>query len=319
MIQVVDDTEQIESISGGFTFLASSLPCDTSPRRLRSLWEIMNHFKATDFCIRLGNLAIFEARLESGQDDEFWGPEGTKIEFVAQIIHARNDCEAAGMADAVSLLDSILHRIKEGNPGNKVLANEARHAKDLLIKELRKRQFLYVSPERAPYLDQDDLFGVEVTTAFRSAASDIKEAGNCKAAECSTACVFHLMRAAEIGLRALAKDRNLVFADKPLDQQQWGTILGAIDGALKQLRQDDIKNWRDPEIKDIQTRFYAEVVQELRGFNEAWRRHLSHTRDSGLYDRDYAASVMRHVRAFMQKLAEKISEGVITPPYWTSK
>jgi hypothetical protein len=71
-------------------------------------------------------------------------------------------------------------------------------------------------------------------------------------------------------------------------------------------------------LKDIQLRFYSEVVAELRQFNEAWRRHLSHAREDGIYDRDYAMSVFKHVCLFMQKLAERIGESTTTPKYWTA-
>ena len=124
------------------------------------------------------------------------------------------------------------------------------------------------------------------------------------------------MRAAEVALRALAIDRNVSFANKPLDHQEWGTILGALEGILKQMRLDDAKNWPQLEVKDAQIRFYNEAVQEFRAFNEAWRRHLSHARENAFYDCDYASSVMGHVRKFMQKLAEKISEDRTTPAYW---
>jgi hypothetical protein len=196
-----------------------------------------------------------------------------------------------------------------------------------IIKAMENRQFLRVSDDRlnlllhmrggVPHGGVYDVFGSAVSGAFNSAMPDIEEAGNCLAAECNTAAVFHLMRTAEIGLRAVAKDRNASFQNKPLDQQEWGTILGFLDGCIAQLRQDAIANWPAPEIKDVQIRFYSEVVAELRGFNEAWRKHLSHAREDGIYDRDYASSVFKHVKNFMQKLATKISENTTTPKYWT--
>jgi hypothetical protein len=124
------------------------------------------------------------------------------------------------------------------------------------------------------------------------------------------------MRASEVALRALAVDRGVSFANKPIDQQEWGTILSQLDSILTKLRGDDLKKWNKPELKDIQIRFYSEVIQELRGFNEAWRRHLSHAREDAFYDRDYAMSVLIHVRKFMQKLATKISETKTTLLYW---
>ena len=187
-----------------------------------------------------------------------------------------------------------------------------------IVNEVGKYSFLRVEPDRVLYLDRDEppLFGNGVARAFPSASRDIREVGNCLAAECNTAAVFHLMRAAEFSLRAVAKDRRVSFADKPLDQKEWGHILGALEGKLKEFRLADGKLWNKPEYKEAQIQFYNEVIQELRGFNEAWRRHLSHADPDAFYNREYAAGIMKHVRHFMQKLAQRISENQATPEYW---
>src|SRR5215472_17092064 len=187
-----------------------------------------------------------------------------------------------------------------------------------IVRAMENRLFLRVEDDRLEMIPRLQgnvahsgivgLFGDAVKNAFPSAFSDIIETGNCLAAECNTAAVFHLMRIAEVGLRAVAKDRNANFANKPIDQQEWGTILAFLDGRVQELRLDPGSKWPNPGLKDIQIRFYAEVVSELRAFNEAWRRHLSHAREDGIYDRDYANSVFKHVKTFMQKLAEKIGE-----------
>jgi hypothetical protein len=196
-----------------------------------------------------------------------------------------------------------------------------------IIEALKSRQFLRVADDRLDlvmYMRGEvantgalKLFGDAVKNNFNSSVDDIEEAGNCLAAECNTAAVFHLMRIAEVGLRVLAKDRNAEFKNKPIDQQEWGTILGFLDGCVAQLRQDAIGNWPLPQVKDVQIRFYSRVVAELRGFNEAWRKHLSHAREDGTYDRDYANSIFKHIIRFMQQLATKISEDTTTPKYWT--
>jgi hypothetical protein len=197
-----------------------------------------------------------------------------------------------------------------------------------IIAALGRRQFLRVADDRLEFLLHArgdklnggvlDILGSQAREKFPSAQDDFIEAGNCLAAECNTAAVFHLMRAAEVGLRALAKDREAEFRNKPLDQKEWGTILAYLDDCIRQMRQDAGSKWTNPGMKDAQLRFYSEVVAELRQFNEAWRRHLSHARGDGIYDRDYAMSVFRHVRLFIQKLADRISENSVTPKYWIS-
>jgi hypothetical protein len=195
-----------------------------------------------------------------------------------------------------------------------------------IIGALQSRQFLRVLDDRLnliPHFKGNETYpgimkviGPLVMAAFPSATDDFMEAASCLAADCNTGGVFHLMRVAEVGLRALAADRNASFKNKPIDQQEWGTILGYLDGAIKALREAPSSNWKNPGIKDVQVRFYSEVVAELRSFNEAWRRHIAHARADGIYDHDYANSVFKHVTKFIQKLAEKISEARVTPEYW---
>jgi len=183
----------------------------------------------------------------------------------------------------------------------------------------REIRFLRVEEDRGMFVDQDNLFGPDVASSFKSASQDVKEAGNCLAAECNTAAVFHLMRAVEVALRALARDRGVTFANKPIDQQEWGTILGALEGKLKELRLADGKNWQSLEVKDAQIQFYNDTVQELRAFNEAWRRYISHADPQAFYDHDDAGNIMKHVRSFMQKLAKRISETTTTAMYWNNE
>lgn len=196
-----------------------------------------------------------------------------------------------------------------------------------VIDALQDRQFLRVPDDRlnliAHFRGDDshggvmEIIGPRVMASFPSATNDFVEAGNCLAADCNTAGVFHLMKAAEVGLRALAVDRNAEFKDKPLDQQEWGKILPHVDATIKSLREAPGKMWINPGIRDMQIRFYGEVVAELRQFNEAWRRHLAHAREDGIYDHDYASNVFKHVTKFMQKLSKRISENAVTPEYWT--
>ncbi len=155
-----------------------------------------------------------------------------------------------------------------------------------IVSALKSKMFLRIANDRSEFVDKDRLFGDKVYDAYPSARGDIEEAGNCLAAECNTGAVFHLMRASEVALRAVANDRRVAFANKPLSQQEWGTILGALEGILKQMRLDDGKRWAKAEFKEAQIRFYNDVVQELRAFNEVWRRHLSHADEGAFYDRD---------------------------------
>jgi hypothetical protein len=297
---------------------------DTSTHRLWDLWDIMNSFDVSSLVWILHELSQGETVFlmnkilgRGSQKPESCGEKalkkgGTALDSAEVLFRHYDigDClkavQTAKERWADSLLDvssaaEILHRVQTD-----------------IVDSLQAKMFLRISDDRTEFLDKEKLFGDQVYDAFASARADIKEAGNCLTAECNTAAVFHLMRASEVALRALARDRNVSFANKPLDQQEWGTILGALEGKLNDLRLADGKNWQRHEVKDAQVQFYNDTVQEFRAFNEAWRRHISHANPRAFYDHDEAGNVMKHVKLFMQKLAIKISEANVTPEFWIS-
>jgi hypothetical protein len=155
------------------------------------------------------------------------------------------------------------------------------------------------------------LFGDAVRDAFPSASHDIQEAGNCLAVGCGTATVFHLMRAAEYALRALANDRDVkIPKDVPIDLATWEDLLRQLE-----ITETAIQQNTRTAAREAQYRFYHGAMMELRAFKNKFRNAVMHTRDS--YDPDEALSAFNHVRDFMVILAEKISENSRSPTVWT--
>ena len=198
------------------------------------------------------------------------------------------------------------------------LESEIRHIKESLMVDLSADCFVRIEKHLAGLIDNEELLGPKVSVAFPSVLRDAKEAGNCLATDCNTAAVFHLMRVAEIGLRALAKDRNVSYPHSSVDDQQCGTIITSLDSKLNALRGADKKLWPSEAIKNEQIRFYHSATIELRSFNEAWRKHVCHGDAAAFYDSNQALSIFTHVRAFMQLLASRITEFSTTPEYWTT-
>jgi hypothetical protein len=289
--------------------------------RIWNFWDIMDRFDAQGLLLVLHEITRSEAGLLppkiGGRGADPPSPlvidTAVKAFELGELLFANADLQdcfkAVSAAKSqwkrplldVSTASTILNRLQQ----------------DIML-ALQDKVFLQVVSDRIEFLDQEELFGELVSESFGSTNRDLKEAGNCLAMECNTAAVFHLMRAAEVALRAIAVDRGVNFANKPLDQQEWGTILGALEGKLKQMRLDDGKKWQHASFKESQIHFYNNAVQELRGFNEAWRRYISHADAQAFYERDEALGIMKHVRTFMQKLATRISENSVMPEYWTT-
>lgn len=165
--------------------------------------------------------------------------------------------------------------------------------------------------------DRIDPLSERAKRAFPSAVSDIQAACNCFAVDQNTACVFHAMRACEIGLRALARDRRIKFKRGSLDKQQWGEIIKQTDVYIGKIREEDGKNWRSEGLKEAQVDFYHRAIIEFRSVNEAWRRHTAHAHEGYFYDDLEAERVINHVCAFLDRLSVKISErGRLLPIHW---
>jgi hypothetical protein len=197
-----------------------------------------------------------------------------------------------------------------------VLASDYRRIRESLREELARYKFVHIPSSGAVFFHQERLFGDAVYDSFPTARYDIAEAGNALAFEMYTAAVFHLMRAAEIGLRALARDRRIVYLPKKnnahISMGTWEDILRELDREAAQ-----IANWPNVlgEVKAQAQAFYNSSILEYRGFKDAFRNHVMHTRWPIL--REEALSNKEHVQRLMQILAGRISETKCTPLIWT--
>ena len=161
---------------------------------------------------------------------------------------------------------------------------------------LRKKKFTYIPDKKTSYYERDDLFGPEVNAAFPSAASHIKEAGNCLAADLNTAAAFHLMLVAEIGLRALAR-RLKVKLKHDLEYEEWGKVISAIKIELDKTSPRSKKGQRKVE-------FYRKAMDECDYLRDVWRNNVFHGRKP--CDEFDANKAFTKVKDFMQRLAKRV-------------
>jgi hypothetical protein len=174
-------------------------------------------------------------------------------------------------------------------------------------KELLSLNFAFIPAKKAKFFEKDEgdaLFGRGVYRRFKSARSEIKEAGNCLAVDLNTAAVFHLMRVTEIGLHALANELGVKTIGKkntPIEFHMWGEIIGHIQSNLDSLIQGL------PEAqKREKSQYYHGLLIECEAIKELWRNPVSHSGKS--FKEHEAIAVFNHVRDFMTRLAAKVGE-----------
>jgi hypothetical protein len=219
----------------------------------------------------------------------------------------RPNCERLELKESIRLIVQLRRALSGdygGAPRWEAIQTRLLSLWHLMWDEIREKQFTFIPLGKAGYLEKDKLFGDAVFDAFEEAHADIKDAGNCLAADLNTAAVFHLMRVVEFGLRELAarlKAKTLIKKLKatkiPIELGTWEEIINTLETKLDQLRNLPRNAKRAQRIETTN-----ELLKEFRSIKDLWRNKVMHTR--AVYDADQAESAFKHVRNFMQRLTE---------------
>lgn len=216
----------------------------------------------------------------------------------ADVVCAKYDIDVSYYTDRV--------RRKIENPTRYTysLASAIDAIKHCIFRELSSRKFLFIPSTEAEYYDHAELFGTEVSERFPTANKEITSAGNCYATGNYTACVFHLMRAVEIGARCMVAALKVQshLNGVPVELCEWGTLAAALQKGVDALSVGSRTDKRKKEKHE----FYSHALASFRNFKDAWRNNVSHTRTR--YQQGGTKDIMDNTRQFMQHLAAKLKE-----------
>jgi hypothetical protein len=294
----------------------AGIQCETADfhsRRLWSLWDIMETFRADLVCEAVEQITTVMAGIKHEPDPNQFIPETLAAQAERLVAKARFIAASSSLTETSKLLQRLEKEYQQNDITYSRLSFQLEQLFELMKSELQASTVLIVDGSDGVYYDREFLFGRAVFDAFPSARNDVKEAGNSLACGRATATVFHLMRAAEIGLRALATDRRVKFQKRsnlPLEYREWGEILEQLEG-----KEREIECYTASPARDVQLAFYHGAMIELRAFKNKYRNPSAHTRIS--YDIHQARSAMQHAMGFMKIIAERIGEKTKTPGKWT--
>lgn len=171
-----------------------------------------------------------------------------------------------------------------------------KHIRMTIVSELRSRLFLQVLPQRRRFYNSNQEPGAETGSEIRkfqgifenfsSIRYDISEAGNCFAFERFTACVYHLMRAAEYGLVSVA--RSIGVPSERLTS--WDNIIRGIQERIKTEESSNPKtpNWQE------RRKLYSELCSWFTDIKNGWRNPVSHV--PRVYSEDDASGMFAATR-----------------------
>lgn len=194
------------------------------------------------------------------------------------------ECRNSSLTFTATLLDRLSNAYRNSQPASpEGLSRHLHECIHRLQDELAQPRFYSVAPDKMEFLRQyPPFFPAEVTSRFPATNKEVLEATRSYAFERNTACVFHVMRALEIVLKAFAEAIGARF-----ESRNWGEIIASIEPKL------DSKALED-----------SELLAYLRSIKNAWRNPTMHVERD--YDQEQAFDILRNTRNFMLHVTKRL-------------
>lgn len=290
--------------------------------RILTLLDIMREFDAWNFAYTVQELTKyiwialrFEEKEKGKEIDKELLPDLVSLVEELQR-HTRHLQLKATHERAMRELKNAL--VAYGNPTWEKFGDELRILWEIMMPEMRGRRFASIEAAKDVYLSEmlgdppnvpkkekrgPSPIWLNIWKRFPSAKEDCEETVYCFALERNTACVFHAMRVAEIGLRALARQMKVKLPRKKrLEWAQWQELLREMSVKTEHIA----KTAKAGPAKDESLEFYNGAIGQFYGFKDEFRNQVMHVRKT--YDQFEAARALTRVRDFMEKLAHHIDE-----------
>lgn len=208
--------------------------------------------------------------------------------------------------------------VMHGTPKWGAVRTELRVLWEVMEPEVRERWFTSIDATKGEYLSsllgdppgvlardrrKGDPIWAYIWKQFPDSQLDCEEAIYCYALERHTACIFHSMRVAEIGLRGLARRMKVKLPKgKKLEWAEWQLILREMSKKTEFIGQTTSAGPRKDELLE----FYSGAIGQFNGFKDEFRNQVMHVRKT--YDEFDSERALVRVRDFMEKLAGKIDQ-----------
>ena len=160
--------------------------------------------------------------------------------------------------------------------------------------------FMHLSAEDAKHYNDESVLTEHGRGQFPRAHAELVLAGNCLAADCNTASVFHSMRAAERALHAHAEMLGVKFPFS-IDLADWKNVIEGIEAKVVNL-----KVLPKSDTKSDETTFHSKAANQYWYLKDAWRNHVAHARED--YDQHQARTILTHVADLIEHLSQRVKE-----------
>jgi HEPN domain-containing protein len=250
---------------------------------LRKFMKIVHNHALLDIVDDLYRLAMLLLADQSYADTPL--EEDTQQLAIRHFTDALSACKDFGFTGPAAFAGRSISEIEAGVTYAE-LNSKSLELRSRIQDDFQDVKLLWI--EHYDFYQNPRLFGESVAGLFPNVVLDMEEAGSCFAVGRYTACVYHLQRVMEAGLRALGAPIG------ESDNPSWDSILKKIDNELKKdwkIRKEFFKN-NEQKISD--------AAAMLRAVKVAWRNPTMHVEH--IYDEEKASDVLGAVKGFMRSL-----------------
>ena len=237
-------------------------------------------------------------------------PPAEKQRIQNSIQFITDQCRRMRLTGAENRLGRIATAFRQGT-NYAGLAQELKVLREAIDDDIQYERFYHYPKEAGNLLLRYTVDWAATLAAYPSKDMDleIKSAVDCMALTQPTAAIFHFMRIAEFGLRALARDQRVKLPKYAIEWATWQELIREIENQVKKINAKPRSAKKDAALE-----FYNGALAGFSGFKDMYRNSVMHIRKA--YELPDAEMAMRQVRDFMNRLSAKIGEQTKHPIKW---
>jgi hypothetical protein len=264
----------------------------------------MNKFSAGIFVNTGASLQWFVGWVETGKWDDSTREAGERFGMRVAEDLRKIGCDVSAQA-AIRFGSELPNKF--GIRPITDLKPRAEELQSVIFDEMNKHLFFWVPVGRARYYEYPEdksrwdeaekAIEGRIRERFGRAATEINFARECYALARWTPCVFHLMRACEVGVKALYKSLN---QPPPSLASSWGKMLEAMNKQLALKVSERYGDWAaHPD-------FFNHATNDIRAIKLAWRDTTMHVESD--YNESDALKALNAVTSFFEHLSAKLDQ-----------
>jgi hypothetical protein len=213
-----------------------------------------------------------------------------KERLQASIVILYENCQKLELPLSNNQIQEVVHAVNSTNLDriNDAFAQLQRR----VYEELQAKVCFCLPGHKVKYWHPMWLSETKIYDNFRSAWDEFQRAGHCYAFGENSACVFHLMRIVDFGLRKVAERLKITY-----DARNWMGIAKAIQKNMEQEYKTKTDDWKKLEP------MYAEILTDIQAISRGHRNQVLHELEKKYEDRD-AEHMLNVVEGFMLHLAK---------------